>query len=95
METLLAGDPASPNYLNAVVALTWGKERGQMNVEQTRHLAVSLMEAAMVAETDELLVHFLHARIGLPLEPAVAALRDLRQMRKDWLPGGPPATKTD
>jgi hypothetical protein len=86
VESLLSGTHDSENYLKGLVHITWGKEAGQMNLAQTRALAIRLIEVANCAETDELLVRFLHNRVGLPLEASVAALRDLREMRKDWLP---------
>src|ERR1700744_3665850 len=87
-ESLVGASPESENYKRGIIRVSWGEKRGQLSIAGPRALAIRLLEAATTAETDELLLAFLTQRIGLPLEPAVAAMRDLREMRRDWLPEG-------
>lgn len=84
-ESILAGDPSSPNYLRGIVKISWGKEAGQLPIADARKLGIRLLEAAQAAETDELYVRWLMKKCDMPVNTAVAALQDIRQMREDWL----------
>lgn len=64
-----------------IVQFEMGSTRIQLSVEEARQHALIIIEAAMAAETDELLVRFLKERIGLGPKAANAALADFRTMR--------------
>jgi hypothetical protein len=52
-----------------------------MSPDRARSIAQSLLEAAEAAEMDEVVVTFLHQRIGLQLEQAAQVLGDFRKIR--------------
>jgi hypothetical protein len=65
------------------VQFEMGETRVQMSIVEARVHAVVVIEAAMAAQTDELLVRFLQEKVGLSREAALAALRDFRAMREE------------
>jgi hypothetical protein len=64
-----------------MVQFELGSTRIQLEVAEARAHALIIVEAAMAAETDALLVRFLKERIGLAPGAAQAALSDFRTMR--------------
>jgi hypothetical protein len=84
-EAMVSGNPDSPNYLQGIVKLSWGNENGIVDISTARKLAIRILEAATSAETDELYVRWLTTKMNMPLQAAVLVLRDIRNMRTDWL----------
>jgi hypothetical protein len=66
---------------DGIVQFELGDTRIQLTIAEARAHALVIIEAAMAAETDALLVRFLHEKVGLAPELATAALGDFRQMR--------------
>jgi hypothetical protein len=54
----------------------------QVDVQKARELQRLLGEAADAAISDELLVRFLTEKVKMPIEKAIYALRDFREMRQ-------------
>jgi hypothetical protein len=69
-----------------IVHFEMGETRVQMTVAEARGHALAIIEAAMCAETDALLMKFLRDKVGLKTEAWQAAMSDFRRMRD-------PATK--
>jgi hypothetical protein len=67
---------------DGIVQFEMGDTRIQMTIVEARQHALTIIEAAMAAETDALLVRFLRDRIKLAPEAANAALADFRTMRQ-------------
>jgi len=77
-----------------LVGLTIGDRKPvYMSPEEARSVAADILQAATAAETDEVLMRWLHERLGMADEQGVQVLRDLRQMREER-PGAQPQPKT-
>lgn len=55
--------------------------QAQCDVAEARAFALSILEAAEAAETDEVIVTWLVDNVGVDLARAVAMLADLRKLR--------------
>jgi len=76
-----------------LVGLTVGDRRPvYMSPEEARSVAADLLQVATAAETDEVLMRWLHERMGLDDERAGQVLQDLRKMREER-PGAQPQPK--
>jgi hypothetical protein len=65
------------------LSLTWGNERGQLDVDTARQMAMDLLKAAEAADHDATLFAWLCERKLLPSpEAAAALLNDVRAWRE-------------
>lgn len=76
-----------------LVGLTIGDRKPvYMSPEEARSVAADLLQSATAAETDEVLMRWLHERLGMEDEQGVQVLQDLRKMREER-PGAEPQPK--
>jgi hypothetical protein len=76
-----------------LVGLTVGDRKPvYMSPEEARSVAADLLQTATAAETDEVLMRWLHERLGMEDEQSVQVLHDLRKMREER-PGAEPQPK--
>jgi hypothetical protein len=66
-----------------LVGLTVGDRKPvYMSPEEARSVAADLLQTATAAETDEVLMRWLHERLGMDDQQGVQVLRDLRTLRE-------------
>lgn len=92
LDALEAGDPPTRRIqvesivksrdLEPAVVLNWGEEIGELTPAEARAHALVVIETAEGAEGDAFLMHFLHTRVGLPVEHAAQVLKDFREWRE-------------
>lgn len=69
------------NTRKSYVRLRWGKESGQLTPDEAREHALKLLDAAAVAEQDELTVRFFMEKMESSIEQAAMVLQDFRKLR--------------
>jgi len=65
-----------------LVEMTLGREKVQMPLDKAREVVGFMHAAIEAAVTDQMLVAFLTAKVGLSFDQASAALLDFREMRQ-------------
>jgi hypothetical protein len=67
-----------------VIAIEWGVEKGQLDLEQARAHARMVLEACEAAEMDACVFAFLKEKIGLKDEQAAGMIQEFRQYREKF-----------
>lgn len=80
--TVEIGTIVSATTRRGMVEFSLNGERTLWDVAKAREILGMLHGAVEAAITDELIVRFLMEKIGLPVDQAVLALRDFREMRQ-------------
>jgi uncharacterized protein YbaA (DUF1428 family) len=82
-KTLWAKSLFGMNTRRGIVELSFGETIVQCSSDEARSFALSVIEAAEAAETDEFIFHWLERRIGVKGDAEKASvLKDFREQRE-------------
>jgi hypothetical protein len=87
LETLWASSMFGHNSRKGLVQIFIRGKEVVMTPQEARTFALSVFEAADAAESDEFLMGFLAAKIGLPPEKQAVILGEFREFRSAKLKG--------
>lgn len=88
---IVAGSIFGAKTRKGLVSLTVGTRAPVlMTPEEARSVAEDILQACTAAETDEVLMTWLHTRMDMDDQRATLVLRDLRQLREERRARQPP-----
>lgn len=83
-DEILMESGVSFQTLKPFVKLHWGEMRCQMDPEEARQHALSIIECAESAEQDAYLVWFMHEIVKAPIEKVAMMLGEFRSKRANF-----------
>lgn len=64
-----------------LVKIKWGDKEMIVTTKDAKRIAYDLLDTAHAADGDAFIVHYMQNKVGLPIEGAVAVLKDFRDER--------------